>query len=473
MPPELHNRPERIRAAVDEAAAGDDVVVAYAHCGADLDGYPRLAGAHCYEVFGADARAGHVLPHRLPRPQLRPRRLARARPRPAPGAARRLLPPLREGRLARPGADPRAARRSRARGRATAACHSRSARPAWKDWSENWRDCCADQRPAALRDPRRGRARRARTRLAAHRQRARDRVPAPRGARGLRERRPGGRGRARPLRPRLDPRAGREGAAPSSTSRRATPSAASTSAATTWSSPPSTAARSCARETSAARRPTTTSRTSSSSRSRSRSSTRRGGTICEPNDQPLDSRHLDMVFALLTLSDKPFMGSVTSGPNAVDTIAMAEMVFGRESIEQTPAIISLINVNSPLRYDDRMLSALLEYAKAGPGDGDHAVPAHGRDVAGLDRRDARAAGRRRRSRGSRSCRRSAPAARSCSAPSSRTPTCSRARRASARPSRRSASSARARSRGTTTCRSAAAARSPRRRSSTPRPATSR
>jgi len=89
-----------------------------------------------------------------------------------------------------------------------------------------------------------------------------------------------------------------------------------------------------------------------------------GGTICEPNDKPLDSRHLDMVYALLTLSDKPFMGSVTSGPNAEDTIAMAEMVFGKAAIEETPAVISLINVNSPLRYDDRMLSALLAYAKA-------------------------------------------------------------------------------------------------------------
>ena len=79
---------------------------------------------------------------------------------------------------------------------------------------------------------------------------------------------------------------------------------------------------------------------------------------------PLDSRHLDMVFNLLTLSDKPFMGSVTSGPNAADTIAMAEMVFGRESIEQTPCVISLINVNSPLRYDDRMLAALFEYVRA-------------------------------------------------------------------------------------------------------------
>jgi trimethylamine--corrinoid protein Co-methyltransferase len=90
-----------------------------------------------------------------------------------------------------------------------------------------------------------------------------------------------------------------------------------------------------------------------------------GGTICEPDDKPLDSRHLDMVFALLTLSDKPFMGSVTSAENAVDTIAMAELVFGRESLDQTPAIISLINVNSPLRYDDRMLGALIEYAKRG------------------------------------------------------------------------------------------------------------
>jgi trimethylamine---corrinoid protein Co-methyltransferase len=88
-----------------------------------------------------------------------------------------------------------------------------------------------------------------------------------------------------------------------------------------------------------------------------------GGTICEPDDKPLDSRHLDMVYALMTLSDKPFMGSVTSAANAVDTIAMAEIAFGAESIEETPAIISLINVNSPLRFDDRMLGALIEYAK--------------------------------------------------------------------------------------------------------------
>ena len=91
-----------------------------------------------------------------------------------------------------------------------------------------------------------------------------------------------------------------------------------------------------------------------------------GGTICEPNDVPLDSRHLDMVLALQTLTDKPYMGSVTSGPNAADTIAMTEILFGgRASIEATPAVISLINVNSPLRYDDRMLAAMFEYVRAG------------------------------------------------------------------------------------------------------------
>jgi hypothetical protein len=54
VPPELHNRPERILGAVEEAAGGDEVVVAYAHCGADLHGFRRLEGAHCYEVYGAE-----------------------------------------------------------------------------------------------------------------------------------------------------------------------------------------------------------------------------------------------------------------------------------------------------------------------------------------------------------------------------------------------------------------------------------
>src|ERR1035441_647600 len=90
-----------------------------------------------------------------------------------------------------------------------------------------------------------------------------------------------------------------------------------------------------------------------------------GGGICEPNDAPLDSRHLDMIYALQTLTDKIYMGNVVSGPNALDTIKMTEIVFGsRATIEKTPATISLINCNSPLRWDDRMLDAQFEYSLA-------------------------------------------------------------------------------------------------------------
>ena len=91
-----------------------------------------------------------------------------------------------------------------------------------------------------------------------------------------------------------------------------------------------------------------------------------GGIICEPYDTPLDSRHLDMTYALQTLTDKIYMGNVVSGVNARDTIAMGEILFGgREAIEKTPVSISLINCNSPLRWDDRMLESLFEYAEAG------------------------------------------------------------------------------------------------------------
>ncbi len=90
-----------------------------------------------------------------------------------------------------------------------------------------------------------------------------------------------------------------------------------------------------------------------------------GGIICEPNDLPLDSRHLDMIFALQTLTDKIYMGNVVSGTNAADTVAMTEILFGgAETIRQVPATISLINCNSPLRWDDRMLDAQFVYNRA-------------------------------------------------------------------------------------------------------------
>jgi hypothetical protein len=61
VPALLHNHPERIDAAVAEACAEHEVVaVAYGDCGTHgaLDGFPRLGGESCYDVFArAEVRA--------------------------------------------------------------------------------------------------------------------------------------------------------------------------------------------------------------------------------------------------------------------------------------------------------------------------------------------------------------------------------------------------------------------------------
>jgi trimethylamine---corrinoid protein Co-methyltransferase len=89
-----------------------------------------------------------------------------------------------------------------------------------------------------------------------------------------------------------------------------------------------------------------------------------GGTIVEPTDEPVSTRHLDMIFSHIKYGDRAFMGSVTAGPNAADSVAMAEIVFGADVIREQPALLSLINVSSPRRYDERMLAAIKVYARA-------------------------------------------------------------------------------------------------------------
>jgi trimethylamine---corrinoid protein Co-methyltransferase len=89
-----------------------------------------------------------------------------------------------------------------------------------------------------------------------------------------------------------------------------------------------------------------------------------GGTVCEPVDLPVNKRHFEMIYAHLRYSDKPFMGSVTHPERARDTVEMARIVLGAESIEADPAILSLINANSPLVWDTTMLGAARVYAEA-------------------------------------------------------------------------------------------------------------
>jgi trimethylamine--corrinoid protein Co-methyltransferase len=89
-----------------------------------------------------------------------------------------------------------------------------------------------------------------------------------------------------------------------------------------------------------------------------------GGTVCEPVDLPVNKRHLDMVAAHLTLSDKPIMGSVTHPERARDTVAMLDIAFGRDFVRANTVCTSLINANSPLVWDAVMLGAAEAYAEA-------------------------------------------------------------------------------------------------------------
>jgi trimethylamine---corrinoid protein Co-methyltransferase len=89
-----------------------------------------------------------------------------------------------------------------------------------------------------------------------------------------------------------------------------------------------------------------------------------GGTICEPTDIAVNKRHLDMVLAHLTLSDRPFMGSVTSEERAEDSIEMARIAFGADFVDKNCVILGNVNVNSPLVWDGTMTNSLRAYARA-------------------------------------------------------------------------------------------------------------
>lgn len=89
-----------------------------------------------------------------------------------------------------------------------------------------------------------------------------------------------------------------------------------------------------------------------------------GGTVCEPVDVAVNKRHLDMVYAHLRLSTKPFMGGVTSPQRAADSIELARIAFADRDLDENIVIQANINVNSPLVFDAAMSGSLRVYAAA-------------------------------------------------------------------------------------------------------------
>ena len=93
-----------------------------------------------------------------------------------------------------------------------------------------------------------------------------------------------------------------------------------------------------------------------------------GGAGLEPLDLSPESRHLDMMYAQLTLTDKAWHPCwLNSAARARDCIEMAKISMGVDDtgLAENPAFIAGINTNSPLLVDSSMCDGLIEMALAG------------------------------------------------------------------------------------------------------------
>ena len=89
------------------------------------------------------------------------------------------------------------------------------------------------------------------------------------------------------------------------------------------------------------------------------------GTV-EASDLDETTRYMDMDYSVLRWSDKPHVCYGTSGPKARDGVEMAAIACGgRDAIAETPALMGIVNPNSPLVWDFLMVDALSEWAAAG------------------------------------------------------------------------------------------------------------
>ncbi|QGY00066.1 trimethylamine methyltransferase [Roseovarius faecimaris] len=92
-----------------------------------------------------------------------------------------------------------------------------------------------------------------------------------------------------------------------------------------------------------------------------------GLVICEPCDVPVSHRHLDMVYTHMRWSDKPHLGAITEKSRAQDSVDMAEILHGREVMDQNCVIMGNVNTNSPLLVDKVVSEAIQVYCGRGQG----------------------------------------------------------------------------------------------------------
>ena len=85
-------------------------------------------------------------------------------------------------------------------------------------------------------------------------------------------------------------------------------------------------------------------------------------TPVEALDMPVHSRHLDLIHAYLTLSDRTFSGRAIGRQRIIDTLEMTCIAHGisREEMTKRPRVMTNINVNSPRRMDSELLLGAME-----------------------------------------------------------------------------------------------------------------
>lgn len=88
-----------------------------------------------------------------------------------------------------------------------------------------------------------------------------------------------------------------------------------------------------------------------------------GSEIVVPGDIPFHERALDLTYAHIKYGDLPIMGHYQLGITAQDSLALATVAFGQETIDSKHMLLGVINVSSPRRLDDRMLGTLKIYAR--------------------------------------------------------------------------------------------------------------
>ncbi|MCV2867075.1 trimethylamine methyltransferase family protein [Defluviimonas sp. WL0002] len=92
-----------------------------------------------------------------------------------------------------------------------------------------------------------------------------------------------------------------------------------------------------------------------------------GGGPFEPMDLPANTRHLDIYRAQIGLLEKTWQGQTLGRARTLDGIAMAAMALGTtpEGLADRPALVGVINTNSPLQLDIPMAEGLIAMAEHG------------------------------------------------------------------------------------------------------------